>query len=130
MQAKASSTKKRNPLGEALFVGTLFLLIASIAIAATFWPKSLAGVVQVRVCGQQVASLRLDQNKRYEYLTKHGAVTIEVKDGKAGVLSSPCPDQLCVKEGYKDKEGDVIACVPEEVVLSFLCDKAIEEIVV
>ena len=130
MQRKGSSTKKRFPLGEVLFVGTLFLVVASIAIAATFWPKSLAGVVQVNISGQQVATLRLDQNKRYEYLTKHGAMTIEVKDGKAGVVSSPCPDQLCVKEGYKDKEGEVIACVPEEVVLSFLSNKAIEEIVV
>ena len=128
MQQAASSTKKRFPLGEVLFAGTLFLLVGAIAIVTAFWPKNIAGLVRVDVSGVEVATLRLDASGRYEYLTKHGVVVVEIQEGKAGVLSSPCPDQLCVKEGYKEKEGEVIACVPEEVVLSFLSSSPVEEL--
>ena len=128
MKAKGFWTRVKSHIKEIVFVGALLLTVSAVAIASTFWPRSLAGLVSVRLGGNEVVLLRLDNPRTYELQTAHGVMVIEVKDGKAGILSSPCPNQLCVKEGYKDQEGASIVCVPEEVSLYFLGSGEVSEV--
>jgi hypothetical protein len=39
-------------------------------------------------------------------------IVIEIKDKKVRVLESNCPDKLCVKTGWIEKNTDFIICVP------------------
>ena len=128
MPATTFSTKVREHRKEIGFVLLLLLLSSALAIAFAFWPRSLAGVVSVSLHGQEVAAFRLDEDRTYELPTKDGIVVIAIKDGKAGIVSSPCPNQHCMKEGFKNEEGSSIVCVPEEVALYFLTDKEIAEV--
>lgn len=128
MKAKGFWPSVTAHIKEIVFVGALLLVVSAIALASTFWPRSLAGLVSVRLHGNEVALLRLDSPRTYELQTAHGVMVIEIKDGKAGILSSPCPNQLCVKEGYKDQEGSSIVCVPEEVSLYFLGSGEVSEV--
>lgn len=41
----------------------------------------------------------------------------EIRDGKARMISSDCPDQLCVKQPPVDQNGGSIICLPHQVVI-------------
>ena len=127
MKAKDSSPRFSH-WKEIAFVAVLFIAVSVIAIATTFYPRALAGAVKVSHHGQEVTVLRLDTPTTYELFASHGIVKIEVKDHKAAIVSSPCANKLCVKEGFKGEEGSSIVCVPEEVTLSFLGQGEVSEI--
>ena len=42
---------------------------------------------------------------------------IEVKNGKIRVLSSDCPNKICVKRGFISKKGESIICAPNKVMI-------------
>jgi hypothetical protein len=44
-------------------------------------------------------------------------MTLEVKDGRIRVLESDCPHQVCVETGWIGRSGEIIACVPNRVVV-------------
>ncbi len=128
MKPAPSSPKILSHIKEIIFVGVLILAVSATAIAATFWPRELAGTVRVSLHGEEVTVLKLNVDQKYNLNTEHGTLVVEVKDRKAAIISSPCPNQLCVKEGFKGDAGQSIVCVPEEVSLTFLGAKEISEV--
>lgn len=44
-------------------------------------------------------------------------VVIEVSSAGARILSSPCPDQICVRQGELRENGDTAVCAPQRVVV-------------
>lgn len=46
-----------------------------------------------------------------------GETVIEIKDGKARVASSPCPNQTCVAAPGISRPGAWNACLPNEVII-------------
>jgi hypothetical protein len=47
-----------------------------------------------------------------------GDTVVELRDGRARVLSSPCGNQLCVSAGAIHAHGQWIACLPNQVLVS------------
>lgn len=45
---------------------------------------------------------------------EHGEMVIAYDREGGRVLSSPCPDQVCVHQGKITRSGQTIACVPEK----------------
>ena len=71
----------------------------------------------VSVAREEVARLPLERNARIAFEGALGLVTVEVKDGAVRVLESPCPERICMAAGWKRHAGDVIACVPNGVLV-------------
>lgn len=46
-----------------------------------------------------------------------GISTIEIKDGRIRMVYSPCPDKLCMKQGFIKGKGESIICVPNRIVI-------------
>ncbi|MCL2129420.1 MAG: NusG domain II-containing protein [Treponema sp.] len=44
-----------------------------------------------------------------------GETTVEIKNGRAAIISSPCEGQTCVTTGYLSKNGHWAACLPNMV---------------
>ncbi len=44
-----------------------------------------------------------------------GDARIEIKDGKARFLHSPCKKKICEKRGWISKEGEYAICIPNGV---------------
>ncbi|MCD6167735.1 MAG: NusG domain II-containing protein [Caldisericia bacterium] len=44
-----------------------------------------------------------------------GEAKIEIKDGKARFLHSPCKKKICEKRGWISKEGEYAICIPNGV---------------
>jgi hypothetical protein len=39
----------------------------------------------------------------------------EIRDGSAWVVSSQCPNQICVRQGKISRPGQWIACLPNDI---------------
>ncbi len=46
-----------------------------------------------------------------------GITTIEVDGARAHVVSSPCPDKICIRMGWLERAGDYAACLPNRVLV-------------
>ena len=46
-----------------------------------------------------------------------GITRIEIREGQVRVLSSPCPLKLCQRAGWIGAAGEMIVCLPNEVVV-------------
>jgi len=57
-----------------------------------------------------------------------GTTRIEIKGKKVRVISSPCPEKICVKMGWKSKNGETIVCVPNKVVVKIISASQKEDV--
>ena len=48
------------------------------------------------------------------------ALVVEIKNGRARVSSSSCPDQICVHSGWLSHSGQTAACVPANVCIQII----------
>ena len=49
-----------------------------------------------------------------------GTSRVSIQDGEVRMVSSPCPDQLCIHMGSVHKAGRWIACLPNQVFVRIL----------
>lgn len=49
-----------------------------------------------------------------------GKVIVSIQNGKVRVISSNCPDQICVKVGWISKTGPMILCAPNHVLVRII----------
>jgi hypothetical protein len=56
-----------------------------------------------------------------------GDTVVELRDGKARVVSSPCGNKLCVSAGTIHAHGQWIACFPNQVLVSVVGTPSREE---
>lgn len=56
--------------------------------------------------------------------TSDGNVFIEIDPAKgAHIIDSSCPDKLCIHQGYINKNGQTILCLPEKVLVTAVADR-------
>lgn len=55
--------------------------------------------------------------KQIPVKTEFGYNLIEIGDGKVRVIEADCPDKLDVKQGYIERPGEVIVCLPNKLVI-------------
>ncbi len=72
--------------------------------------------VTVKIDGKEVArySLSIDG----EYILNEGTNTLLIKDGKASIHDSKCPDKLCEKLGEISKTGETLTCLPNRLTVT------------
>ena len=67
-----------------------------------------------------VMDLPLDVNQVYDVDTGYLTVHIEVKDGAARFIDSPCPDHICEGFGWLTIEDQTATCLPARAVLTIV----------
>lgn len=80
--------------------------------------KASGTVAEVRVEGQTVLRLSLNQNSRHDIAGANGIrLTVVTENGAVYVEKSGCPDKICVHKGRIDRVGDTIVCLPARTVV-------------
>ncbi len=100
-----------------LFVPQDLLVPAAVALLLVLLPGRRGGesgppreaVVEV---GGSADTLDLSVDTTVTYQGALGPVEVQVSEGRARVLSSPCPGQDCVGAGWLGSPGQVAVCVP------------------
>jgi len=96
------------------------VLCACIAAALFALPVSEGSVVLVEVGGKPVEKLDMHENREVAFRTEKGIMRLEVRDGSVRVVEADCPNRICVRTGWRSREGDVIVCVPNRTVIRIL----------
>lgn len=100
--------------------GDRLVVVIVAVMAALAWPATLVATasradaaIVTGPSGTSRVALRPDRTVTVEGL--HGPVRVELRGGAVHVLTSPCPDQLCVHQGSVSRPGAAIVCVPSGV---------------
>jgi hypothetical protein len=91
--------------------------------------EALHGVVRVKGEVVNNIDLNVEVDSRINVTGALGVSVLEVKGGKLRMLSSPCPDKICVNQGWVCKPGEVIVCVPNAVSVSIEGDGGVDAII-
>ena len=102
----------------------LVMVLAGAAVLTSWWmlwsPGDEAEWAEVRVQGQTVARLALDQPGHYHFEGSLGRNEIEVADGGVRFIAAPCTGRQCIHAGWLRHGGDFAACLPNRVSLAMI----------
>jgi len=73
--------------------------------------------VVVTVNQKETTRLPLDQDQKIHVKGPIGLTEIEVKNGRARIVRSPCKNKVCIKSGYIRYADRLAACIPNRVVI-------------
>ncbi len=94
------------------------IVIVALAFLLMQLFKSEGSRVLITIDGKEYKTLYLDEDTTYKIQLENGEWnTVEIKDGRAGMLEASCPDKLCVKHRQIHYDNETITCLPNRVVL-------------
>ena len=100
----------------------LIAVIVLFSVAAILWNWSEdskndkhGGMVAIHHKGKLMERVGLDKDTIV--VLHDGQMKIEVKDSRVRAAWSDCPNQLCVNRGWIKTAGEIIVCVPNEVLI-------------
>lgn len=85
----------------------------------TAWSDRSAGTeITIRSGDQAPRTVTLARDRQLRIDGRLGDSVIEIRDGKAHFLSSPCTSKVCVHTGWLQQSGEFAACLPNGVSLT------------
>jgi hypothetical protein len=94
----------------ALCAGALFFLMPG-------WVLSRGSEIEISCGDRFFGTYSLGEDCRIEIPGPRGTTTVEIAAGRARVALSPCPRGFCTHMGDIGREGGLLVCVPNEVVV-------------
>ena len=108
--------KKILTFGDIMLIGVLCVLsLASIPLFRMMTPPGTT--VRIEADGKLFATAALSKNRTIAVPGPLGTTVVEIHDGHVHVAESPCSNKLCVKTGRIHLTGQLIACLPNKVVV-------------
>ncbi|MEQ6292009.1 NusG domain II-containing protein [Vogesella sp. GCM10023246] len=100
----------------------LLLLLLLLACGASFrwlwWQQGNAGELVLSANGQQFTHWPLRLDHRFELPGPLGITVVEVRAGRARIVSDPSPRQYCVQQGWLSRAGETALCLPNRTAIS------------
>lgn len=84
---------------------------------------SPGGEAVIEVDGTRQATLSLDQPQKVQIDGPMGSSEVEIGVRGARIIRAPCPHGICVRRGWVRREGEVVVCVPNRLVLTIIGGK-------
>lgn len=80
----------------------------------TFFPLHHYETIRIQVDGEIYGTYSLLEDQ----IIAIGSTNVcEIKEGKLTMISSTCPDHLCMKQGAIDGSGGMIICLPNKITI-------------
>ena len=92
----------------------IFLSFSSFAYVKGMMPAG--SEVRIEVDGKLKYTLPLNTDKTLEISGVIGKTTIEIKGGKVRIKEAPCPNKLCIHQGWVERGA--IVCLPNKVIVT------------
>lgn len=73
--------------------------------------------VTIEVNQRMAKRAPLSKNQIIPVKGKLGVTLVEIRDGRAHILRSPCKNKICIKSGYIQYADRLVACIPNRVVV-------------
>lgn len=98
-----------------IFICAILALSAILFVTFEFF-KCDGAYVSVKVDGKEIAAYSLLTDG--EYILNGGTNRLVIRNGKASLHDSSCPDKLCEKLGEISKSGETITCLPNRLTVT------------
>lgn len=100
----------------------IFVIIVLLVIAGAIWIFSMPGdagnTAEISVDGNIVDVVSLSGENDGVYKIEGMNISYEIKDGEIAIISSDCPDKVCIDDGFISLGGQKIVCLPNKTVIS------------
>ncbi len=97
----------------------LFFLLVVLSITSFFFVRELfpsGSLVKISVDNKTIYTLSLHEDRIVKAAGPIGENVIEIKNAKVHIKDAPCPQKLCVHQGWIER-GTII-CLPNKVVVT------------
>ena len=101
----------------------LVVILIAVALTIYFALANTANKVSIYIDGKLKYSYSINSNLEIDLKEDGIDMKVVIKDGKAYVEHSNCPEQLCVHSAPLTKEGGMIVCLPNKVVIKIESDE-------
>jgi len=103
----------------------IILILLCTSLAFILIPKEKGSSIYIEVNGKLTAVYSLNQPKEKHITVKGviGETHVCIDKGSAWVTDSVCKNKLCIKMGKISKNGEIIVCLPNRVVISVKSSK-------
>lgn len=89
----------------------IIILYISIVVASiAFFPEGGDTLYVSTESGEYAYSL--DEDGTYQFSGPLGITTLEISDGRARIIDSPCSGKDCIRQGY----SSVLCCMPNRII--------------
>ena len=105
---------RTTPADKLLLSALLLLSFAGIIFIRGVLPRE--STVRIEVDGKPVYLLPLDEDRNVTVEGPRGKTFIEIKNHRVRVADSPCPEKLCVGQGWA--ASGALICIPNKVVIT------------
>lgn len=100
----------------------LVVIAAAALLVGASWASLWKGggpaeFLKVSIPGAPVQQHALAKDAVLEVRGRMGSSKLEIRDGRARFVDSPCAGRLCVHAGWLSRSGQVAACLPNGVVI-------------
>jgi hypothetical protein len=92
-------------------------LLALLALATRGPGGSEAGTLLVHTREGGETRIPLRKDGLFPIRGPLGFSVAEVAGGRVRMARSPCPNQLCVRQGWRSRPGDPVVCLPNGIAL-------------
>ena len=89
--------------------------------ALTLWlfaTRQTGGHVTVTVDGDLLMEFPLNEDTQVVIGGEEHSNTLVIQNGTAQVIAADCPDQICVRQGTIQYDGETIVCLPHKLVVA------------
>lgn len=78
-----------------------------------------SNVAKIYSNGELIEQYDLDSNYQKELTIENGDNynTLEIRDGQVYIKDANCKDKLCVHQGKIHKDGELIVCIPNRLIV-------------
>lgn len=94
------------------------MLLGGVLAVFLYATRQDGGYVSVQMDGQTVMELPLDEDTQVVLGEGEHTNTLVIQNGMAQVAEATCPDQICVRQGAVQYEGESLVCLPHKLVIT------------
>ena len=95
----------------------LIIVLIIISMLPLTFKSSYNDSAVIRIKGEVVEKISLDKDTTIKISNSNGYNLIKVSKGTISIIEADCPDKICVKSGKIKKPGEIIACVPHNLII-------------
>ena len=97
----------------------VILLLLAVSLAGIGWVATAPGGTRVVVTsgGRTLFTAPLDQPRSVDLDGPLGQTHLVIDDQGVRITDSPCPQKICISMGPARHTGDLLACVPNRILI-------------
>lgn len=115
-----------------LLWGDWLVLALSLCLLVSLWSHSIAvgpaHKCQIRQGSHIIGTYDLQQERHIRVQGRMGTSVIHIHQGKVRFEHAPCHNQYCVQQGWLNRAGQVVLCLPNEISISLLGERGFDSL--